>query len=432
MPASIKFARAMLTTLAAVPFSGWAGTLDYSLYSGVLHSDNITLRTDDPDGQYEFIPGLEFKYVQQGSVLQANVIGNLEYHAYPGNRFDNQTQTQLAGQLNWTVLPERLDFTVEDYAGIQPVDSLSSNSPDNQQQTNVLTLGPTLHLQLGSALRAQAELRYINSRASKTDEFNSSRGMAAFRIFRDISASQNVSLNVDTQRVRFDRSTSGSDYSRNELFGRYVNKLAHLDFDAVLGWSQLNFDHAPSDSSPLARLTIEWRPTTRSTFALFSSYQYADAAQDMILPPGQGIAPVASSLTIGSVVTDSEVYQERRVEPSYAFASERLTFTIAPYWRRLEYLNDATFDRTGRGGTVSIGYRLRPTLSLSLFADGERMAYQSFERRDTTIRYGIAVSRQWTTHWGWNVSFQHQRRNSDAIGQSYRENQIYVGVVFRR
>jgi hypothetical protein len=431
MPAPITLARAMALALTASSGVAWGGTFDYTLYAGIRHSDNITLSTQNPISENELIPGLSFTYLQQGSTLQANVIGTLEYHDYTGNRFDSQTQTQLAGQANWTVLPQRLDFSVMDYAGVQPVDSLASNAPGNQQQTNVLSLGPILHLRFGDALRGQAELQYISSYASKVSDFDSSRGMAAFRLFRDLSPTDQLSINAETQHVRFDNSTD-TNFDRDELYAHYTKKRAELDTDVVIGWSQLHFPHAPNESKPLARLTLEWRPTLRSTFTLAGVYQYSDAAQDMLQPLESALGNSGGVINTGNATINPQVYQEQRLEAIYAFHRERLTLSVTPIFGKLHYLNDPTLDQTRRGGVLSLAYRLQPTLTLSGFADGERLTYSDLGRRDSTVRFGVDLSRQWTSHWNLHASVIRQRRNSNAASQSYRETEIFFGVVYRR
>lgn len=431
MPASIRFVRAVTFALMVVPGATLAAQFDYSLYAGVEHSNNINLSSQNPISENVLIPGLNFTYAQQGSTLQANVVGALEYHDYLGGKFDNQTQTQLAGQANWTMLPQRLDFSVEDYAAVQPIDSLASDSPANQQQTNVLALGPTLHLRFGDALRGQVELRYINSYASKVDDFNSSRGSAAVRLFREISPTDQLSANVETQHVNFENQ-GAPNYDRNEVYVAYDSKLARFDIDAAIGWSQLNFDHSPSDSNPLLRLTVDWRPTQRSTFSLAGAFQYSDAAQDMLPFQGETSNTPVTNINTGNTVIDSQVYQERLLQATYTLRTARLTLSAAPLFRKLHYLNDSTFDQTGRGGSVNIAYLLRPQLILSALVTGERMTYQTLNRRDRTVLFGLDLNRQWTRHWSAHISVDRQRRNSDALAQSYRETRIFLGVVFRR
>ena len=431
MPVSRPLARAMALVLLVAPGAALAAQFDYSLYVGLEHSDNIVLSETNPISQNILTPGLNFTYAQAGSTVQANVAGTLQYNDYLGGPFSNQTLAQVAGQVNWTMLPHRLDFSFEDYAGVQPVDSLAANSPDNQQQTNVFALGPTLHFQFNDALRGQVELRYINSYASKVDDFNSSRGLAAFRLYHDLNPTDQISFNVEAQHVDFTDTTLNDDYNRYEVFGRYVSKLAQFSLDAEAGWSKLVFDHAGNDSDPLARLTLSWLPTPRSTLAVSGSYQYADAAQDMMLAPGQPITNTGG-ITVGNAVVDSEVYLERDLEATYQFHTDRVSLSVAPIFSKLSYINDPTFDQTGRGGSVTVAYRLRPTITLSAFGDAEKLDYQSLDRTDKTYRYGLDFADQRTQHWSWHVSFTRQTRNSDAIGQSYHENEVFLGVTYKR
>jgi len=456
MPASTKLARAVTLALAVVPGAALASQFNYSIYGSVEHSDNITLSDSNPISQNVFIPGINFSYAQQGSVLQANVTGTLQYNDYLGHQFSSQTQTELAGQANWTVLPKRLDFTVEDYAGVEPVDSLASNAPDNRQQTNVLSLGPTLHLQFGTVMRAQFELHYLNSYASKVKDFNSSRGQAAFRLYRDLNPTDTLSLNVESQRVKFNNSdtiepVAGVDdtiatpnYTRNEIYGRYVSTLMHFNADVMLGWSKIDFDRAPSDSKPLARITLGWQFNPRHALSATGAYQFSDAAQDMFLQPGQSIVNVENEnptdfiynpgggISTGSLVVDSEVYLEKTLQATYTYHTERLQLSVAPTYDKLSYLNTSPFNQSTRGGTISADYRIRPNTTLTGFINAERLTYTSLLRTDKTYRYGVDVGHQWTPHWSWHVSYIRQLRNSNAADQSYHENEVYFSVVFRR
>ena len=297
-------------------------------------------------------------------------------------------------------MPNRLDFTVADYAGVRPVDSLSSDAPDNQQQTNVLTLGPVLKLRFGDAMRGQVELHYINSYASKVDDFNSSRGVLAGRLFRDLSPTDVVSLNVETQRVTFQNDAAGSNYSRDEGYVRYTSQLAHFDADLTLGYSRLDFDHGDTQSKPLLRAAVGWQPTTRSSFGISGAYQFSDAAQDLSTPlspfllsttlePGQ--TSLGGTTVVGNTVVDSDVYLQRELQASYSYQGTRLSFTVSPMYRKLEYINNRTFDQTGRGASFLLNYRLRPTMDLSFFATGEKLDYDVLRphRQDLALWRGL-------------------------------------------
>ena len=434
MSASNTLARVVTLTLAVASGTVAAGELDYTVYAGIEHSDNITLSATDPVSQNVLIPGVTFDFTQQGSTVQANVTGNLEYRHYPGNRFDDQTQAVLSGLANWTLVPQRLDFTVQDSAGVQPVDALASNAPDNQQQTNVLAAGPTLHFRLGATARGQFELRYIDSYAQKTKEFNSRRGQAALRMFKEIGPTSQLSANLQSQRITFRNGGTGSNYNRNEVFVRYVNNLSHIDLDTAVGWSRLEFDKAGmgSVSTPLVRATLDWRATERSMFSITGAREYSDAAQDMLQQPGQTATSIGNGINTGDAVINSQVYLNQSLRATYAFSAERLTLSIAPLYHKLDYVGDDTFDQTGRGAYASASYRLRPLLTIGFFADGERISYNSMNRTDKTLAYGVNVTGQWTPHWSWNASALHRNRDSTLADQNFHGNEIYFGIVFRR
>ncbi|OOG53678.1 outer membrane beta-barrel protein [Rhodanobacter sp. C03] len=450
MPASSTLSCAVALALAAASGAATAAQFDYSLFAGIEHSDNINLSTSNPISQNVLIPGLNFTFVQQGSAVQTNVSGTLQYKDYLGNAFDNQTLVQLTGQANWTVLPQRLDFTIQDFAGVEPLSTLSSDAPNNQQQTNVVMLGPTLHFMLGDTLRGQAELRYINSDASKVKEFDSSRGEAALRLFKDLGPNDQLSFNLETQHADFYNAPSDSDnnpdgvlnnpdFTRNELFGRYVSKLTHFNLDVALGWSQIDFKAAPTVSTPMARVTLGWVATPHSSFSVTAARQYSDAALDMALQPGQtfignGVAPgsTASSISTGGAVIDPQVYLDQRLEGVYTLTTDRLTLTASPLYRKLDYLNDHSFDQTGHGGSGALDYRLRESITLSAYVNEETLNYRFLGRRDESINYGISATYTRTPHWSWRLSIDHRQLNSTASGAGYRANEIYFGVVFRR
>ncbi len=426
---------ATITSLFAFGCAGvQAGQLDYTLYAGIEHSDNITLSAAHPISQSTLIPGATFRFDQQGDVLQAHAAGSIEYRNYLGSRFSNQTQTQLSGQANWTILPQRLDFVLEDYAAVQPVDSTVSNSPSNLQQTNVLSLGPTLRFNLASSWRGQVDARYIDSRAQKTKQFDSQRGQFAARLIHDFSLGNVGSLNAGTQKVHYTSASPAADYRGDRFYGRYQGSFAHTEVDVSGGWTHLQFDQGSprSYSGSMLSATGTWHPSETNSLSVKLARQYTDAAQSMTEPDLTSPAEGRGGIVTGQAVVGPQVYLERRGELTYAWRSDRLTFSLAPYYRKLSYVKDTTYDQVGRGADVGLGYKFRPTLLLSAYANVERLRYDTLNRLDRTLSYEVALSDQRTVHWSWRVSFLHQQRHSDAAGRSFHENRIYAGVIFRR
>lgn len=422
--------------LALLSSSAHAATsqFDYDIYTGILHSDNITLVNQHPISQSVLIPGVDFTWNQQGADLRANAVGNIEYRDYLGSRFTNQTAVQLTSQALWTLSPQRLDLSIQDYAGIEPLDSLANDRPSNRQQTNVFIVGPVFHFRLGTALHGQAELRYLNSYAEKTDNFNSNRVQGALRVIRDISPTSQFSLNLDGQKVDLYEDTIDPNYSRYEAYGHYVSKLTSLDLDLEAGASRVSYDRPGprARTTPLFRASVTWTVNAENSLALSGRRQYSDAVQDLTLRPGTDPLSNDYGISTGNTTVNPQVFLESKTELAYNFHAERLTVSLAPYYRKIAFLGDTHDNQQGHGLAASVGYRLRPTLTLQAFASRENLHYSTIGRRDQLMHAGLGIIDQRTAHWSWRAALTHTYRHSTLAVQRYNETQIYVGVVYKR
>lgn len=423
-------ASALLVFFAAPAFA--STQFDYTWQVGIEHSDDINLSPIDPVSQNVLLPQFAFGLVQEGTDVQARASGLVQYRDYLGGAFENELRGNLSGLLNWHALPGRLDMTAEDFLSVQPVNVYASNAPSNQQQTNVFSVGPTLSFMLGPTVHGQAELRYINSTAQKTKDFNSDRATGALRAIKDLNATDKISGNIEMQSIRFTDDGAGPNYRLYNVYGRYQSQLSQLDIDAAMGWSQLDFSgNLPGQSGLFARGLVNWHATASSTFGLGASRQYSDATGDLMVDPRQVGAPVTSILT-GNVVVNSQVYLERRFDASYAYAGPLLTARIAPFYRNLDYQNDPGQNLNGQGGTANIDYRLRPLWTLSFLLGGESRHYSAIDRRDRDLSYGLAFNDQLTQHWSWSVNLTRNQRRSNIALVGYSENVVFFNLAWQR
>ena len=426
-----------LTVLLLSP-SAYSAQLDYEVGLGIEHNDNVNLSENDPVSADILEPRLGFNLQQEGSTLQANAAGLLEYHDYLGGEFSDDFRGQVAAFLNWTVTPERLNLTVQDTLGVQPINSLEPNTPNNQQQTNVFAIGPTLNFLLGSAMHGQAELHYISSYADKTEEFNTNRLEGAVRAIRDLDAVSAISANIDDEYVDFTDSAGGPNYSRFSTYARYTRKWARLDLVADAGYSWLNYSSSGVDDrdNPLLRAKANWSATDRSKFTLGMAYQFSDAASDMIDDANIGTS-IPTSITTGEVSITSQPYVERELSVGYAYTGDRMTFGITPYYRGIEYINTATIETAGtdqkaRGAAATFSWMLRPLLSAGFGVTGENLRYTGLDREDNTWTATAALTQQWTRNWSGRVAYLRYSRSSNAVGQSSDQNIVYFAVIFTR
>lgn len=417
--------------LLVLPVAASAVDLDYTLGASLLRSDNIQLRSFDETSDTVISPNISFEIRQDGSTVQMTATGNLAYLHYLRGTFDDEARGELTGQLNWVVVPRRMDFVLKDNLNRQPVNVLTGFNPSNQQQVNVLITGPTFYARFGEASRGQLDLRYGNSHAEETSNFNSDRYNLAARLLHDLSTTASVTANVEGTRAEFEDSTAN--FSRYDAYLGYVLNLTSIDINTDAGYSRLALNGTEgNESSPMARVALVWRPAPRNQFNGDLSYQFTDAAQDLLTNTARLEGPIIGDLGPGDVVIGPRVFRQRRLQLGYRYRDERLSVQIQPFYQRARYLVDLGGDETRRGATLGIDYKLRPLVTLSLVVARASRHFEDIDRRDKdTVAY-LSLTDQLTRHWSWRMDLQHRGRDSSEFGASYDENAVVFSVNYRR
>jgi hypothetical protein len=416
---------------ATLPILDWAVGLGYE------HTDNINRTSVDPTSQDILQPTFNFAYTQRGSTVQAQVTGVIQYVDYLQSFYGNEFRGQLSGTLNWIIAPQRLNFEVQDYSSVEPVSIRGPSAPSNQQQVNVFVAGPTLSFRMGSALRGEADLRYVNTTASKTKDFNSQRELGAFRAIRDLNPTDTLSFNAEAVHVDFsnvDPLVNPNRYNQYNGYLRYQSNLERVNLDFSLGGSRTTFSQGLGDhSGALVRAGISWRMSPRNLLQVNASDQLADSTANLIEAPSLTAPDVtALSVQVGRTAISPVVYRDQSLSLRYAFQGPRLGFTLTPFYARLRQLNGDDLSRNGYGAIAGVTYLLRPLMTLGFTVADQTTEYTSDHSRDRDTSYSVNLARQLTQHWSWSVALNHQDRNSTRPGFDYHENQVFLILYYRR
>src|SRR5690606_22816068 len=111
------------------PDAARAARVDYRVGLGLAYDDNVTLSHHDPVSETILQPSLGFRISEDGSAVRAYVDGLIDYNDYLDGKYASEFRSQINGRLDWSAVPERLDFVVEDVLGVQPVNPLAANTP---------------------------------------------------------------------------------------------------------------------------------------------------------------------------------------------------------------------------------------------------------------------------------------------------------------
>jgi hypothetical protein len=415
---------------AALPGSADAVRIDYSIDAGIERDDNVTLSATDPVEQDIWRIGVGFALEESTSTVQARLAGRVDHRRYE-DIYPDATDRMLEGRLNWMLVPDRFGIVVEDSYGVQTINRFAPAAPDNRQQVNVLSLGPNFYFNVGGPLRGQAELRYIDSDAEVTQDFNSSRVAGALRIIKDIDPTSSLSFNLQAQDVDFDNDLFARDHERVEAFATYRRQYARFDMQLDAGWSRLDYDDGESRDNPLLRAELGWTPSERSRFRVDASNQFSDAATSALDTIG-GTGGIPASVMTGTSRVTASAYEVLEIGAGYEYTGVRTSFSLSTYHQDLDYVDAGTANEEGRGATATFGYRLQPSLTLRGSASADRTEYDPpASRRENNRLYSLALEKQWSRHWSSTLSVVRYRRDSSVDTAGFEQNVIYLGVAYR-
>ncbi|MEO6170528.1 MAG: outer membrane beta-barrel protein [Lysobacter sp.] len=431
--------------LLVIPVGAGAADLEYELGMSVLHSDNIALSSFDETSDTVVSPSLRFTLDQQSSWLRTKASGSVAYLDYLSNTFDSEVRGDLAGEMLWSVLPRRIDFVVNDYLNRQPVNVLTGFNPTNQQQVNVFIAGPTFHARFSDGFRGQLDLRYANTYAETTDDFNGNHYNAAARLLRDTSANQSVSVNLESSQSEYD--DPADNYRRDDAYIGYSLRLAALELTAAGGYSRVRLEDGSGDhGQPLARAAVTWSPTARSRLVAVARQGFSNAAQDLVNRTTDLEGSIINELSSNDVLVSAEAVKQQELYLAYHFDSERWAFHAQPYYQRSRSIGTAVTGpvdpanpdpaslatRDSYGGLFAVDYRLssRSTVSLLLAHDENR--YDDIDRKDRGYIAALSLAHRLSRHWSWRADLQHRQRDSSVAAASYDENAAVFSVAYLR
>ena len=421
-----------IALLAAMTMDGaQAARLNYQVELTGLHSDNINLSEDNQASESVLIPRLKFDFSEEGSAVEIKARGEIERRHYSDNQFDDETRSRFAGQLNWSVLPQRMNIVLEDYLSEESINFRDGRYPGNLQEVNIFLAGPSFFARFSDATRLQLDLRAADTYAEVAQGFDSKRYSAAAVLQHDLNPASNVSLHLAGTRVDFDDEVS-VDYTRQDGFVRYEGNLRDVEYQLDLGRSRLDRRSADDVSTALARVVVQWEITPESRLRLRARRQFADEVHDLIVrlsDPDESLIPElvdsSSSLVTGGV------YRQKDAELDYRFTGERFGFRARPRYRAFDYIESTSNDRNEHSVAFQLSCRLTPLTTLAFNGMVRNREFDNGQK-DRDHVYSLAIEQQRTRHWGWRAAVVKNERSSNQPDPEYKENAALLTIWWKR
>ncbi len=396
----------------------------FALGIGAEYSDNIGRVDSDSDPQsltYGNVD-LDVGLSREGQRLSAFVDGNLTYHRYDSDDYDNETLGDLSAGLTIRAVPDIFSWDVANRIGHVRRDPFSAAEPGNRERLNVFSTGPDFRAPLAPRLAMQISARYTEREWQRSDELDSTVHSAELGLLRALDPRRHVAVTAAGRRVSFD-SPLAPEYEVHLGYITYASSLPNNELELSIGASRLRRE---GESQTGTYLSASWLRllTTRSRLELRLSRDFEDAGDELldvaVLPGGTGV---------GDVATSSDPMTRSRFGFTYSLTRPRTTYTAGTDWSRERFVSDTGLDRDGWRSSIGARHQFsRGTAAeLALFYGRERFTAldDSIAERGVTAGLLRRLSRTW------NMVFRHEYVSRDAnLFGDFSENRYRLSFVW--
>lgn len=399
------------------------------------YTDNV-LRQPDAEDEIPAALGLTGRWVETTRHLAADVEGRVDGLTYFNDTVDDEVLGQLDASLAWWAVPDELAWVVDNVYGQVATDPFSPISPDNRENTNVLSTGPDWFIPFGERLRAYLGGRYGTVHYEVTDA-DSDRWLAIAGIDRAMSSRSRLGIQASSESVDFD-SAQQDDFDRREAYARYEfshERQAAGERQATgsptgltvnAGYTWLEGD-AGNHSAPLLELGYSREITASVRIGLELASRYSDAG----LGFAAGGLPGSEPGTDPGVIPGAGVFEERSGLATLDFQRQRTTLSLA-LGLADELYETASLDRRRYDAQLTAERRMSRRMTGSAGVRWTQYEYESggLDREDTDTEYRLELRRELGQRSSIAVVGLHASRTSDDVADEFDETRGYLVFAY--
>ncbi len=405
--------------LGVLPACSLAEDLSYGIDAGVGYDDNVTRSSVDQQEDTIASIGAQLRLDHESRRIKANIASRLEYRDYLNNTYDSEVVGNLIANSKFDLVEQRLTWVLDDTFGQSTVNQFAADTPANRENVNVVSTGPDLKLPLGTRNYLVIGGRYTDV-GYQHSNLGNDRVDGQLALERELSAASVLSLNANTQQVRFDDSTLYPDFDRNEAFLGYELNVSRTRFSLEGGATEIRMN-GQTDDGWLGRLEVSRKASEALTVGAKLGHEFSDAGasfvQQQALQPGS-TNPVSVQQTATPFVNEyAELFGH--------FTRNRTDLNGRVGFYDETYDQQPLFDRRRLSIDVGVERTMSPTMVGRIHANYARNQYTEVDREFSDLNVTAGLSWQVGRLTSVDFDYTYVTRKDDAA-PDYSSNQVWI------
>lgn len=398
--------------------------INASAEAGIGYSDNIRRVAEDETSETIGTMGLDLLWQERTRRLRGDATVDLSYYEYVDNTFDSELVGTANGSLALGIVPETLNWVVQDSFGQAQFDPFAASTPETRENLNYFSTGPDLTVRLGSTGFGRLFGRW-SSTNYETSPLDAERTSAGAAVGRRASPRSELSLNAVTESIDFDNPLN-RDYDRDSVFVGWRLNASRTTIDANLGYTWLDRDGGDKQGNALVSINIARELTAASTLRMTLSQQLGDAGDSLRAQLTGNVVGGGA----GQITATSDPFKNQLVSLDWSYTRGRTSFSLGASHSQDDYEVASQFNRKRNDVTAGLSRRIASSLTLDLRATLEKEKFTNADQENEEFRVGATLNwRAWRTL-GMRLLVERYDRDASGGTSDFVENRAFLTLAY--
>ena len=410
---------------AAICTSSTAVALDFksSIGAGLEYTDNARLTSQNEEDDWITSGNIAASLTETGGPLDTNVNTSLRYHDYVNDTYGSQSYFNLGALLGWKQIVNRLEWNASDFFTQTSVTSTNPDTPNNLQNTNVFSFGPSIKFPLADRQNISVSPVFRDFYYENSDTDNQQYGLSV-GWFYQMYPTLNVGLSGTVSEVKYDNNNVNSDFTRTSYQGSLSGNRPRSTYTLRLGVTNINRDRFNDQNGASGSLDWLFGISGKSSLRTFFSSDINDSSSAYY---SSQIDPDTGDYS--NVQTSGDVLRNNTARITYSRVG---TVVNARVWTELRDLNYEVSpnDRKVMVVGTSLDRQVSPTITAGVYGDYNKTRETDMSRTDKIYlvggKMGIKLSRKLSA----SINLQYQNKNSTQAVNEYSEYRVFAGINY--
>jgi len=415
-PALILAATAMLFSSSV-----YAIDIGLTLSEESEYTTNSGLTERDEVEEWIHSPGANLQVSHDGPALVLNVDYNYRRRIYQQDLFDDDNEAAGSANLVWSVLPERLDFTVNHTRTQSAIQSINAITPNNRQETINTTAGPLVRFNPRGQDEIQFEYLWGDRSSEDTDTDATTHNFSA-RYQLAMSPTNSLTLEAINNQVQYEnRFIPDLDTLVGQL--TWARNLSNVTYSLTGGYNRTERTNSRDDVDGfIFDVQVNWQARSTTTLTLTAARDIRDQSENLSSGTFADELDFSVNSNLGEVFTN-----ERAGLAINQRLGGRTTLDLSVSYDEEDY-EDIGRDTQTLAIRLGLNRRLTQQLSLTLGLSADTQEFDDQNDEIDTLRGDLFVD--WAlgrrTNVGIGVRYEERSSDSNLNGREYDE---WVGMI---